>query len=86
MTPLKTKTFIHKLTGVYKTTFSIIGLFQQQPLEDTLDESDIDLEINRWLESNPDIEVIEIKQSTSRGSWIHPIPYVTTSIWYKENS
>lgn len=39
--------------------------------------------VNRWLKDNPDIEVVEIKQSASGGSW-GPIQLLI-SIWYESS-
>ena len=29
-------------------------------------------EVNAWLDENPDIKVMDIKQSASGGSWVRP--------------
>lgn len=38
-------------------------------------------QLNRWLKDNPDIKVVEIKQSAAGGSW-GPIQLLV-SIWYE---
>ncbi|MCP5061281.1 MAG: hypothetical protein GY936_02305 [Ignavibacteriae bacterium] len=40
----------------------------------------IESEVNKWLEKNPNVEIREIKQSTSGGSWADTKVYIT--IWY----
>ena len=37
--------------------------------------------VNEWLDENPGIEILEIKQSTSGGSFADTKFYI--SIWYK---
>jgi hypothetical protein len=54
--------------GSYKTN-------QHQELED---------EVNAWLEQNPDVKIIDIKQSASGGSWARPQFFVT--IVYEHSS
>ncbi len=40
-------------------------------------------EINAWLRENPNIKVVDIKQSASGGSW-GPMLW-SVSIWYEES-
>jgi len=45
---------------------------------------DIEREINAWLISRPKIEIIEVKQSSSGGSFASA--KLVVSVWYKTNS
>ena len=38
-------------------------------------------QVNRWLDSNPDVRVVEVKQSAAGGSW-GPIQLLI-SVWYE---
>ena len=42
---------------------------------------DLEDEINSWLEKNPDIKIIDIKQSSNGGSMYHTKLFF--SIWYE---
>jgi len=43
---------------------------------------DLENEINDWLENNPSLQVIHIKQSACGGSFSPPKLYI--SVWYEE--
>jgi len=43
---------------------------------------ELENEINEWLENNPSIKVIDIKQSASGGSFSYSQFFI--SVWYEE--
>ena len=45
---------------------------------------DLENEINVWLEENPTIKVVDIKQSASGGSFNPPTLFI--SLWYEESA
>jgi len=47
-----------------------------------LDVSDLEKEVNDWLERHPDIKIVKIKQSSNGGSWMNT--KVILSVWYEE--
>jgi len=47
-----------------------------------LDVSDLEKEVNDWLERHPDIKIVKIKQSSNGGSWMNT--KVLLSVWYEE--
>jgi hypothetical protein len=51
------------------------------PNSDTSSDSGLEAEINLWLASKPDIEIKNITQSQSGGSWL-PATVVVT-VWYQ---
>ncbi len=52
------------------------------PNSNTSSDSGLEAEINLWLASKPDIEIKNITQSQSGGSWF-PATVVVT-IWYQK--
>jgi hypothetical protein len=46
-------------------------------------QTDLENAINDWLEENRTVRVIDIKQSTSGGSWRAPTLFI--SLWYEES-
>ncbi|MBT3210164.1 MAG: hypothetical protein HOB05_00425 [Bacteroidetes bacterium] len=44
--------------------------------------TDLENEINDWLKNNPNIEILDIKQSASGGSFHDTKLFVT--VWYEE--
>jgi len=47
-----------------------------------VDISNLEKEINVWLEQHPSIKIIDIKQSSNGGSWAKTKVFV--SVWYEE--
>ena len=50
----------------------------------TLDVLDLENEVNAWLEANPDIKIIDIKQSSNGGSFSPTKLFF--SVWYEETA
>jgi hypothetical protein len=53
------------------------GYFSKSPQE----SSQLEQEVNSWLESNPGIKILDIKQSSCGGS-LEPAKHII-SIWYE---
>ncbi len=49
-----------------------------------VDVSILESDVNSWLETHPDIRVIDIRQSSSGGSWANTKIFV--SLWYEEGA
>ncbi len=47
-----------------------------------VDVSDLEKEINIWLEQHPTIKIIDIKQSSNCGRWANTKVFI--SVWYEE--
>ncbi|MCP4357921.1 MAG: hypothetical protein GY796_07900 [Chloroflexi bacterium] len=58
----------------------LFGITNQNRKE--VDVSNLEKEINVWLEQHPSIKIIDIKQSSNGGSWANTKVFV--SIWYEE--
>jgi len=50
----------------------------------TKNARDLENEINAWLSENPRIKIIDIKQSSSGGSFFGGLWFV--SVWYEESA
>ena len=63
-----------------------VKLFSKDDLLSRKGKKQLDLEneINVWLEKNPTIKVVDIKQSASGGSWRSPTLFI--SLWYEEST
>lgn len=63
-----------------------VKLFSKSQLLDKRGKNQFDLEneINAWLEKNPSIKVIGIKQSACGGSFDTPKLFI--SVWYEEDT
>jgi len=49
-----------------------------------VDVSDLEKEINAWMEQNPSIKIIDIRQSSNGGSMASTKVFI--SVWYEENA
>ncbi len=49
-----------------------------------VDVSNLEKEINVWLEQHPSIKINDIRQSSNGGSWANTKVFV--SIWYEEDA
>ena len=47
-----------------------------------VDASDLEQEVNTWLEEHPAMSLIEVHQSSNGGSWANTKIFI--SIWYEE--
>jgi hypothetical protein len=45
---------------------------------------DFENEMNEWLKMNPNVKIVEIKQTASGGSFGAPLWWI--SVWYEESS
>ncbi len=59
--------------------FGITNLNKKDP-----DVSNLEKEINVWLEQHPSIKIVDIRQSSNGGSWANTKVFV--SIWFEENA
>jgi len=50
------------------------------PNSDIISDRGLEAEVNLWLASKPEIEIKNIIQSQSGGSWLPPT--IVVSIWY----
>lgn len=53
------------------------------PSSETLTNCGLEGEINLWLATQPNIEIVNISQSQSGGSWMSTKVVVT--VWFKSN-
>ena len=57
-------------------------LFQMMNIEKKgIDFSDFEKEVNAWLQSNPNVTVKHIEQSTTGGSWANSKLIIT--VWFE---
>ncbi len=49
-----------------------------------VDVSDLEREINAWMEQNPGIKIIDIRQSASGGSMASTKVFI--SVWYEQSA
>ncbi len=58
-----------------------VRLFGMTNMKKVLDVSDLEKEVNDWLEQHPDIKIIDVKQSSNGGSWANTKVFL--SVWYE---
>ncbi len=58
----------------------LFGITNQNRKE--VDVSNLEKEINVWLEQHPSIKIIDIKQSSNGGSWATTKVFI--SVWYED--
>jgi len=58
-------------------------LFGKEAKKHGLEVLDLEKDVNSWLEQNPKIRIIDIKQSSNGGSWATTKLFI--SVWYEEN-
>ena len=58
-------------------------LFGRENSKHGLEVLAIEQDINTWLVQNPNIKIIDIRQSSNGGSWATSKIFI--SVWYEEN-
>ena len=49
-----------------------------------VDVSDLENDVNAWLEQNPSIRIIDVRQSSNGGSMANTKVFI--SVWYEESA
>ena len=57
---------------------------KKEPSRCGLEVLDLEKEINAWLEQNPSVKIIDVKQSSNGGSFGNTKLFL--SVWYEENA
>jgi len=49
-----------------------------------VDVSDLEKDVNAWMEQNPSIRIIDVRQSSNGGSMANTKVFI--SVWYEESA